>query len=251
MDLRLSFQSFRDLLTFPFQDPRWKDKLLIGSGLGLASFIFPLLPLVPMLGYGARLARAGAANDDPTILPEWDDWGDLLLDGARLLGVALILALPIFIIYGAGMSIYIASSFGLENAANSPRDALAGTLIFLAGMVVLFISVAISTLLTFIAMMLGPVTQTHVAVERRFGALFDFAGWWRILRANWVGFLLVLLVMAALYLVTVIAANVLYFTVILCLFAPVLLAPLFFYAHVVVFRLAGQAYGEGVERAGL
>ena len=81
-------------------------------------------------------------------------------------------------------------------------------------------------------------------VKGRFGALFEVGAWWRSLRANFGGYMLALGVLMGLYMLILLGWQILYFTLVLCLFAPLLLAPVVFYAGLVYCRLVGQAYGE-------
>ncbi len=88
-------------LTFYTEDPRWKEKLGIGVGMILISTLlsFVLVGVVGfiiLMGYSVRLlqnVRDGVAHP----LPEWDQWGDDLARGFKLLVVTLIWALPIFV----------------------------------------------------------------------------------------------------------------------------------------------------------
>src|SRR3712207_520677 len=70
--------------TFVFGDPRWPMKVLIGAALVLV----PIVGWLAVAGYGMRITRQVAHRRDLP-LPDWDDWGDLLGDGLRWLGVAL------------------------------------------------------------------------------------------------------------------------------------------------------------------
>jgi hypothetical protein len=113
-------------LSFFTEDPRWKEKLAIGTGVAIASFIvsailvlapsFILYMLFPwptastlssilvyaigvlfLVGYMVRLlqnVRDGQAQP----LPEWNQWGNDLIRGFRLVVVNLIWLLPALII---------------------------------------------------------------------------------------------------------------------------------------------------------
>ena len=87
-------EAVKTLLKFPFQDPKWGTKLLIGAALVFANAIIPLLPAILLTGYIARLMRSTARGNDPA-LPEWDDWGGLLRDGFRLWAASFLYALPL------------------------------------------------------------------------------------------------------------------------------------------------------------
>ena len=177
MDLRYSLQSSKDLFTFPFRDPRWKEKFLIGSGLTLAGSFIPIVPILATLGYSARLARAGADNSDAAQLPEWDDWGDLFIDGLRQFGAFFLLMLPPLAIIIAGQLIYMGSYFGMMAIENNARSAGPVALAFMLGFFIFFFSMMLDTMLNLVAWLFIPINQTHVAVTRHFATVFEVHQW--------------------------------------------------------------------------
>ncbi|NJN99342.1 MAG: DUF4013 domain-containing protein [Anaerolineales bacterium] len=82
------------LAKFPFTDPRWKNKFLIGSLLHLAGYAIPLIPLIFVYGYCAQIMRQIIVEKRDPYMPEWEDWGKFLQDGLKLTGVGLIYSLP-------------------------------------------------------------------------------------------------------------------------------------------------------------
>lgn len=90
-------------LTFMFEEPEWGKKFLIGFGLMLLAFPLAFLGGIPALipafivtGYSMEISRRYAQNQD-VILPEWNDWGKYLKDGALFILAAIIYALPLII----------------------------------------------------------------------------------------------------------------------------------------------------------
>jgi hypothetical protein len=85
-------------LTFLWEDPRWKEKLTIGTVVMLLSIVLsPILigvvGIFIVLGYGIRvLQNVRDGNQYP--LPEWDRWSDDLTRGFKLFVVALVWGLP-------------------------------------------------------------------------------------------------------------------------------------------------------------
>src|SRR6185369_381584 len=76
---------------FVFEDARWINKVLIG---GIFQLLAMMLIGVPfLLGYLAKLVRNVIA-DVALPLPEWDDLGEMFNEGLRLVGVAILYALP-------------------------------------------------------------------------------------------------------------------------------------------------------------
>ena len=75
------------LFGFAFRDPKALSKFMIGS---LMVLLIPLLGLglLALLGFGLRTAR-GTLRGDEHPMPDWDDFGGLLGDGLKALGVVL------------------------------------------------------------------------------------------------------------------------------------------------------------------
>ncbi len=78
---------------FVFEDEKWIEKVLIG---GLVSLI-PLVGSFLIIGYIVKLVR-NVRNGDPQPLPEWADWGELLVDGLKLFVVYFLWSLPLIVI---------------------------------------------------------------------------------------------------------------------------------------------------------
>jgi hypothetical protein len=72
-------------------DPGWVGKFLLGVLFCAGSIL--IVPFFILLGYQLELIRNVAAGNDRT-LPEWDDLGLKLKEGAELFVVALVYALP-------------------------------------------------------------------------------------------------------------------------------------------------------------
>ncbi len=86
---------FVKALTFIPEDPRWKEKVAIGSALALLSFL--IIPAIITIGYCVRMTQnMRSGNQFP--LPEWDDWSGDLVRGFKLAVVWFIWALPLFLV---------------------------------------------------------------------------------------------------------------------------------------------------------
>ena len=88
-------------LTFVFDDPRWKEKIAIGTGLVLVSWLLSfiligVLGFFILAGYSIRLLQNVRAGEELP-LPEWDAWGDDLVRGLKLAVVGIVWALPMII----------------------------------------------------------------------------------------------------------------------------------------------------------
>jgi hypothetical protein len=89
-------------ISFVTEDPRWQQKLLIGTGVVIASTVlsFVLIGIIGFLilaGYCVRLLQ-NVRDGQPYPLPEWDQWGDDLTRGFKLAVAFFVWALPVIIL---------------------------------------------------------------------------------------------------------------------------------------------------------
>jgi len=166
---------------FVFEDARWINKVLIG---GIFQLLAMMLIGVPfLLGYLAKLVRNVIA--DVTLpLPEWDDLGEMFNEGLRLVGVAILYALPFIMLICMVMLpvIVVTAATQHGNHDYDPGGAIACVwcLIFPLGLVYgLWI----------------PAALMYAMIEQRFGAAFEFARIWRFISNNIGNYLLAIVVM--------------------------------------------------------
>ena len=75
-------------ISYITEDPRWQQKLLIGTGVIIASTIFSvvligLIGFIIFAGYCVRLLQ-NVRDGQSYPLPEWDQWGEDLARGFKL-----------------------------------------------------------------------------------------------------------------------------------------------------------------------
>ena len=72
-------------------------KVLILGILNIISFL--IIPIFLVLGYNLRVLKATIAGFDE--LPDFDEWGDMLIDGLKVLVVGIVyMLIPIIIVFG-------------------------------------------------------------------------------------------------------------------------------------------------------
>ena len=89
-------------ISFITEDPRWQQKLLIGTGLMIASIVLSVI-LVGIVGFfilaGYCVRLLQNVRDGQTYpLPEWDQWGEDLARGFKLTVALLVWSLPVLIL---------------------------------------------------------------------------------------------------------------------------------------------------------
>lgn len=124
-------------------------------------FAFLLVPLFAVMGYAVRvLDRTARGDDEP---PVFDDWGGLIVDGAKASAIAFVYALV-----PTGVLLAFLVSGGLLGASGSDLlGTIGGIGIFVGFVVWLALSLAVAYAV--------PAALANFAETRRLGAGFDWA----------------------------------------------------------------------------
>jgi hypothetical protein len=161
--------SFGDNLTYMFKDPNWVTKMLLGG-------LFGIIPIVNFVtgGYGLQVIN-NVRGDRAPVLPEWNDFGKMWVDGLKLFVIGLIYSIPIWLIglvTGAPAAMIGATSDDpdLVGATIGAAACIGGLLSFVVGAFILF-------------WMLGAITNFAVH-DGDFGAAFQFGRIWNIVKNN-------------------------------------------------------------------
>jgi hypothetical protein len=240
------FTQLRQVFRYPFQSPDGQPRYWIGVGLIFLGFIIPLIPLLFVGGYFMRVLRQSIRGQE-LALPAWDDWGNLALDGLRQIVVVVVFMLPGFLVIFAGQVLYFLSFFAaaISASANNPAPALA----ILGSMGIMFLSLALGTLLMFLGVIPLPMALAHCAAKESLGAAFHFGEWWRLLRGNAWDYFIAWVVIAGLSMVLFTALMLVYYTLVLICLVPFLMALIGFYVLLVYGSLFGQVYRESEQMA--
>jgi hypothetical protein len=160
---------FAKPFTFVFEDPEWLQRILIGGLFYLAGFF--IVGWFFIFGYVARLTRNVVAGYERP-LPDWENLGDYFNEGLRLFGVAFVYLLPL-IILGIGMMFPAIIADAIDNEGVRTMGGL-----MTGCMTCLFVPI------TFAVIFFMPASMLFVAVERRFGAAFEFGRIWPFIKQN-------------------------------------------------------------------
>jgi hypothetical protein len=95
--------------TYMFEDERWITKL--GIGAVLAFFSWLLLPIPLLVGYSVAVLR-NVRDGYERPLPEWDDWGQLFMDGLFVMIAQFVYTLPFLLLFCV-VSIVMVGSVGM------------------------------------------------------------------------------------------------------------------------------------------
>jgi Protein of unknown function (DUF4013) len=154
-------------LRFVFDDPDWIKKVLIGGAMAMLGIV--IVGVFWLMGYWVRLVQRVARGEDRP-LPEWDDWGGLLSEGLRPVGIyaayvfgillPVILVVVGIVVFGTGLSQMARGS--------GDSDAIGG----LMGLGVTSL-IGIAALLMMALMIYVPAALARFALTGRFAAGFE------------------------------------------------------------------------------
>lgn len=237
-------------LRFPFDDERWRNKAVIGGLLTLFGVI--ILPLyLPLAGYAVRIMQQTIEGESPS-LPEWDDWGELFLDGLRFTIVGIVYNLPALLFLCCAYVLW-AFSFPLmsQTGPEPPPEMMFAT------MIPFFVLMGVGTILSLPLVFLSLVAASRLVAEDSLSSAFQFGEVWRLARVGFGNYLLAIIVLCGFYMLAYTVTFMSLYTIIFACLFPVLLGLLGFYMAVLVGALFGSAYFhshaegtvEGVESA--
>lgn len=214
MDIGKSF-------TFVFEDDAWITKILIAALVLFLGVIFSWVLLIPLIlavallnGYMVEIIRR-VIRGQVDGLPEWDNWGDLIAEGLKVLVIQIVYALPIII---ASFCLIIPA------AAAESSEGLSVFLSLILGCFIVLWAIAITIVL--------PAATAIYAATGDLAAAFRFGEVFALVRDN-----------LSTYLITLVMSWVASFLGglggVVCGLGSFLTAP---YGYMVTGHLYGQAY---------
>lgn len=231
------------VFTFPFDEPDWFNKFAIGAGLALASALLGPLLLwlyLPLAGYMVRVLRKSAGGAAPS-LPEWDNWGELFMDGLRATLIAVVYLLPVILLYMCVTVLWIGAPFML--ALTTDRSA---SQVSFAPMMGLYgISIFLFALVYVMGLPLGFLALVGISRMAVLGSVskgFEFTEVWALTRRGFRHFILAYVLYLGVSFVAMTVAQMSAATIILCCITPFLEAAAIFYILTEAGTLFGMAY---------
>lgn len=164
MDIGKSF-------TFVFEDQEWITKLLIAAAILLLGVAFSWVLGIPMLlaaalltGNGVEIVRQ-VMRGNLDELPEWDEWGNLLIEGIKVMVISIVYALPLIVV-----AICLGPVVGFLADSSEALGVLLGTFL---GCIILIYAIALS--IVFPAALAFYVAEDDLSAAFRFGDVIAFA----------------------------------------------------------------------------
>jgi hypothetical protein len=147
----------REIFMYPTKDKEWPVKMIIGIALSI-------LPIVNFFcsGYAYRIFKAGL-NRQPLAMPEWDDWGEIFIQGLIIFVLRLLYFLIPLLLMGSGTAILIFAFVFKDKSGYFPPGIVIPSVVL----------IGIGVLLAFLAAVLFPMALANYAKNNeRFGAAF-------------------------------------------------------------------------------
>ncbi len=163
MDIGKSF-------SFIFEDPRWINKILIGTVVLLVSsllspILIGILGIAIVTGYALEVLR-NVRRGDKYPLPEWQDrWGEWLVLGLKLFVVVLVWSLPILVVS-------LPMAIGLSLTEQQGAEMIGGLLAVCFGCLVLLWTVVLIVATPAIYIRLAESEQ--ISAGLKFGDILSF-----------------------------------------------------------------------------
>lgn len=217
---------FGAAFSFVTADEDWVKKLAIGSGLALAGLITFGLALIPLAGWSLAIARRVMDGTQP-MLPEWSDFGQLTIDGLKMIAIGVVWALPLIIL---GACAGAASALLAEQASGETISTVVSALVS-----------CLTVPYIILLVLLEPAAFGHLARTDQLGEALNPATAFKAVRANIGAYVIIALVY--LFLVPIIQSL----GSLLCVIG---VFPAMAYTAAFTGHLIGQAY-LGAEEGGM
>ena len=206
-------------LSFPFREPDWFPKFLIGALFMILSLFGLGIPVIA--GYLVQTTQR-VMRREHTVLPEWTDVGVMFVVGFKWCVVYVVYLLPVFV---AMLPFLFLTMLGVFLEDNGALDLLAtASLLVILSLFLIPYSILVTLLL--------PIVTLEFAKRERISDALNVGNVLRIFRAHWRDALVIALIGVA---VSALAALGFLLFLVGILFTT-------FYAYLVMAHLAGQLY---------
>jgi len=166
-------------ITFIPNDKNWISKIAIAGGIMFASSIIPLIPLLFLIGYQVAVAKNVMKGEEEP-LPEWQEWGQLFMDGVVVWAAQFVYAIPV-----ALLTVCVTLAF-IGGADNNDGLIALGVV---SSCLLLFFAIALIVIM--------PALYIQYIRYGDFGPMFKFGEVIALVRENFVDILLTVVVAIA------------------------------------------------------
>ena len=227
-------------LRFPFDEERWTNKVLVGVALCFGgTLFFPLM--LPVSGYGLRIMRRTVKGEPPS-LPEWDDWGALIVDGLKVFLVGFVYMLPVLVLMCCAYVFLFGTAFLPMLAAESP-ELLFGSIAAMIGVnLIIYPIMGIGILLALVLTFFILVAVTRMAANDSLESAFQLRQVWHLAKEGFPNYALASIVSFGILFILSTIISALGYTLVLTCVLPFLYPIVGFYYQALTNALFGTAY---------
>lgn len=204
--------------SFVWKDPDWIKKLAIASIVVLVGLLTAGLVMIPLGGWMVAIVRRVIRGEEPA-LAEWADFGSLIIDGLKVVVVAIVWSIPLLLIVGC---------FSTVAAVAANQDS-SGTFTSILSILNACVSLPYGVILG----LLLPASIGEIADHGQLGQALNPANAVKLVRANPGGYIIA-------WLLAGIASGIL--STVGTLICVIGVFPAIAYASAVTGHLYGQAY---------
>jgi hypothetical protein len=154
-----SYIDFGRAFQFYFEDPDWVKKTLMGSLFYLLAMLLVGLPFIA--GYMVQVTRR-AARGEARPLPEWEDYGQLFMDGLQVAGLYLLHILAALVLPGSIGCLFAVIGGAASGSGSDAAGGVAALGIMAAQLLFFLIMLAV--------MVYFPAAYIRTAITGRFSA---------------------------------------------------------------------------------
>lgn len=194
---------FGKAFSYISEDESWSKKL----GIGAVVFLVPILNFAAFGFILELIQNVWQGKERP--LPAWDNFGNKLLDGLRFFAVVILYSLPMFILFGIFVAVFMGqlASYDYETAVNTSNYATSMEPLFFIGWAVMAMCLMPYY---FFVLVMYPMFFIQLVRHRTVKSCFDFKEMWHIVRHNPGEYLIILGIMFGLYMASAIVTFPLY-----------------------------------------
>jgi hypothetical protein len=252
METSSFFQQLLNTFAFPFKDPQWFRKAVIGFLVGLANYIIPIVPVIILTGYSARIMKRILVEKGEPYLPEWDDWGGLFKDGLKLWGANFLYSLPIllimfiafiFLFIGLFSQIFAVISIAAQSGSQTPPAFFSnGFILSMVGFILFFVLLMIASILGIAVSLISQPASAHLIARDEFSAAFRWNELWPIIKAGIGPFLLATVMIMGFTWAYSLAFQIMIYTFIFLFLLPFVMGFVIFFLSIYTYTFSALAY---------
>ncbi len=205
----------KEIFMYPTKDKDWPVKMLIGIALSI-------LPIVNFFcaGYAYQVFKAGL-NRKPFEMPQWDQWGDIFIQGLIIFAMRLAYFLIPLVFMGAGAAFLIMGFVLKDSTGVFPSDMI----------LPIALLIGVGLILAIVASILFPMALALYAKNNeQFGAAFRIweivSGIFRTLE----DYLVAIVLMISVFFAFIVLSVIPYIGILIALLFSFYLKYLFYYA---------------------